>query len=73
MTPILVNDQTNVASGAATTMSQSSAIIAPAPAAIPFPEQVKLDVAYLESQSLWLDITLLLKTVPAVLLGRGAY
>jgi lipopolysaccharide/colanic/teichoic acid biosynthesis glycosyltransferase len=40
---------------------------------IPFPEQVKLDVAYLESQSLWLDLTLLLRTVPAVLLGRGAY
>jgi lipopolysaccharide/colanic/teichoic acid biosynthesis glycosyltransferase len=40
---------------------------------IPCPEQVKLDVAYLEPQSLWLDLTLLLKTVPAVLLGRGAY
>jgi lipopolysaccharide/colanic/teichoic acid biosynthesis glycosyltransferase len=40
---------------------------------IPFPEQVKLDVAYLESQSLWLDLTLLLRTLPAVLLGRGAY
>lgn len=40
---------------------------------IPFPQQVKLDVEYIESQSVWLDIKLLLQTVPAVLLGKGAY
>lgn len=40
---------------------------------IPFPEQVKLDVQYIESQSIWLDILLLLKTIPAVLFGKGAY
>lgn len=40
---------------------------------IPFDQQVELDVAYIESQSLWLDVKLLLRTVPAVLLGRGAY
>jgi lipopolysaccharide/colanic/teichoic acid biosynthesis glycosyltransferase len=40
---------------------------------IPFPEQVQLDVQYIESHSLWLDIKLLLKTIPAVLSGRGAY
>lgn len=40
---------------------------------IPFDEQVKLDVQYIESQSLWMDIKLLLGTVPAVLLGKGAY
>ena len=40
---------------------------------IPFKQQVELDVAYIESQSFWLDVRLLLKTVPAVLLGRGAY
>jgi len=40
---------------------------------IPFDEQVKLDMAYIESQSLWLDIKLLMQTVPAVLLGKGAY
>ncbi|HEX8999665.1 MAG TPA: sugar transferase [Blastocatellia bacterium] len=40
---------------------------------IPFHEQVELDVQYIASQSLWLDIKLLLKTVPAVLLGKGAY
>ena len=40
---------------------------------IPFKEQVELDVAYIDSQSLWTDVVLLLRTVPAVLLGRGAY
>lgn len=40
---------------------------------IPFAQQVELDVDYIESQSFWFDIKLLLKTVPAVLLGRGAY
>lgn len=40
---------------------------------IPFKGQVKLDVEYIESQSLWLDIKILLKTVPAVFLGKGAY
>jgi lipopolysaccharide/colanic/teichoic acid biosynthesis glycosyltransferase len=40
---------------------------------IPFPQQVELDVQYIESQSLWLDIKLLLKTIPAVLTGKGAF
>ncbi len=40
---------------------------------IPFKEQVRLDLQYIHSQSLWKDIVILLKTVPAVLLGRGAY
>ncbi len=40
---------------------------------IPFPEQVALDVQYIESQSLWVDAKLLLQTIPAVLLGKGAY
>lgn len=40
---------------------------------IAFPEQVQLDVEYINSQSIWFDIKLLLKTVPAVLLGKGAY
>ena len=39
---------------------------------IDFPEQVQLDVQYIESQSFWLDLKILVKTVPAVLLGRGA-
>ena len=40
---------------------------------IPFDEQVELDVQYIESQSIWFDLKLLLSTVPAVLLGKGAY
>lgn len=40
---------------------------------IPFARQVELDVAYIESQSLWHDLQILVKTIPAVLLGKGAY
>jgi exopolysaccharide biosynthesis polyprenyl glycosylphosphotransferase len=40
---------------------------------IPFDQQVELDVQYIESQSFWTDIKLLLKTVPALLFGTGAY
>jgi lipopolysaccharide/colanic/teichoic acid biosynthesis glycosyltransferase len=40
---------------------------------LPFWRQVDLDVNYIEYQSFWGDIKLLLKTVPAVLTGRGAY
>jgi lipopolysaccharide/colanic/teichoic acid biosynthesis glycosyltransferase len=40
---------------------------------IAFPKQVELDVAYIESQSILTDLVILLKTFPAVLLGRGAY
>jgi lipopolysaccharide/colanic/teichoic acid biosynthesis glycosyltransferase len=40
---------------------------------IPFEDQVRLDVQYIESQGTWLDLKLLLLTIPAVLTGRGAY
>jgi lipopolysaccharide/colanic/teichoic acid biosynthesis glycosyltransferase len=40
---------------------------------IPFARQVELDIEYIESQSLRTDLCILLKTIPAVLLGRGAY
>ncbi|MBK1632619.1 glycosyl transferase [Thiohalocapsa halophila] len=40
---------------------------------IPFDQQVELDVQYIESQSFWMDLKILLKTVPALLLGTGAY
>jgi lipopolysaccharide/colanic/teichoic acid biosynthesis glycosyltransferase len=39
--------------------------------AIDFPEQVSLDVRYIESQSLWKDLVILAKTVPAILFGKG--
>jgi exopolysaccharide biosynthesis polyprenyl glycosylphosphotransferase len=39
---------------------------------IPFAEMIKLDYVYVTNWSLWLDIKLLVKTIPAVLLRRGA-
>ena len=38
-----------------------------------FDDLVRLDFYYLENWSLWLDVSILLKTVPAVLVSRGAY
>jgi len=40
---------------------------------IPFEQQVKLDAQYVETRNFWLDLSLLARTVPAVLSGRGAY
>jgi exopolysaccharide biosynthesis polyprenyl glycosylphosphotransferase len=40
---------------------------------IPFDQQVELDVQYIQSQSFWTDIKILLKTIPALLFGTGAY
>ncbi len=39
---------------------------------IPFEQQVELDLIYIHTQSLLLDVRILLRTVPAVLSGRGA-
>lgn len=40
---------------------------------IAFHEQVELDVDYIESHSIFQDIRILFKTIPAVLLGKGSY
>jgi len=40
---------------------------------IKFSDQVRLDVEYIRSESVWLDLKLLFLTIPAVLLGKGAY
>lgn len=40
---------------------------------INFEGQVKLDVQYIYSQSVFTDIKILFLTIPAVLTGRGAY
>lgn len=40
---------------------------------LPFSEQLRLDLQYIDRQSLALDCRLLLRTIPAVLTGRGAY
>ena len=39
--------------------------------AISWDEKFKLDVWYVENQSLWLDIKILFKTIPTVLKGTG--
>jgi exopolysaccharide biosynthesis polyprenyl glycosylphosphotransferase len=38
-----------------------------------FDDLVRLDFYYLENWSIWLDISILVKTIPAVLGARGAY
>ena len=40
---------------------------------LPFDEKVKLDYIYVTNWSLWWDLKILLRTVPAVLRRRGAY
>jgi exopolysaccharide biosynthesis polyprenyl glycosylphosphotransferase len=40
---------------------------------INFRGQVKLDLEYIESQSFWTDFKILLRTIPAVIFGKGAY
>ena len=42
-------------------------------AEIDFPRQVALDVLYIETQSIWQDLRILAKTLPAVIYGGGAY
>jgi len=40
---------------------------------IPFPSQVKMDLYYIRHRDFWLDLKLLIRTIPAVLSCRGAY
>jgi len=40
---------------------------------IPFDEWLALDLWYVRNRTLWLDLAILIKTIPAVLSGRGAY
>jgi lipopolysaccharide/colanic/teichoic acid biosynthesis glycosyltransferase len=39
---------------------------------VSFDEMIHMDIEYAQSQSLWLDIKILVLTIPAVLSGRGA-
>lgn len=41
-------------------------------ASLPFPERVRLEIAYIEHRSLTLDLALLTATVPAVIRRKGA-
>jgi exopolysaccharide biosynthesis polyprenyl glycosylphosphotransferase len=38
-----------------------------------FDDLVRLDFTYLENWSIWLDVTIIARTIPAVIIGRGAY
>ena len=40
---------------------------------LPFKQQVSLDEEYIKNRGFFRDIIILLKTIPAVLTGRGAY
>lgn len=40
---------------------------------IPFKQQVELDKEYIRSRSFWKDMLILLKTIPVVILGKGAF
>jgi lipopolysaccharide/colanic/teichoic acid biosynthesis glycosyltransferase len=40
---------------------------------LPFERQVELDLEYIENASLLLDLTLMIRTVPALIFMRGAY
>lgn len=40
---------------------------------IPWERRLDLDVEYVDRQSLWLDLYILLRTVPMVITGRGVY
>lgn len=40
---------------------------------IPFADQVRLDLDYIQSTDLLTDLKILLQTIPAVLTGKGAY
>jgi lipopolysaccharide/colanic/teichoic acid biosynthesis glycosyltransferase len=37
-----------------------------------FSERLRLDITYIERRCIWLDLQILLRTIPAVLQGRGA-
>jgi lipopolysaccharide/colanic/teichoic acid biosynthesis glycosyltransferase len=40
---------------------------------VAYDERMRLDLHYVRTRSFWLDLKLLLLTIPAVLRGRGAY
>jgi lipopolysaccharide/colanic/teichoic acid biosynthesis glycosyltransferase len=40
---------------------------------VAYDERVRLDMYYIRNWSIWIDLQLILQTIPAVLRGRGAY
>jgi lipopolysaccharide/colanic/teichoic acid biosynthesis glycosyltransferase len=39
---------------------------------VPFEQMIRMDIEYVQKASLWLDLKILLLTIPAVISGRGA-
>lgn len=39
---------------------------------VPFDEMIRMDIEYVRNQSVWLDLKILFRTIPAVLTARGA-
>lgn len=40
---------------------------------LPFPQQLEMDLAYIQQQNFWFDVRLMLRTIPAILSADGAY
>ena len=40
---------------------------------LPFEERARLEIEYIKHHTLWRDVIILVRTIPAVLLGKGAY
>jgi lipopolysaccharide/colanic/teichoic acid biosynthesis glycosyltransferase len=40
---------------------------------LPFEERARLEIDYIQNYALWRDVVILVKTIPAVILGTGAY
>jgi len=40
---------------------------------LPLDERVRLEIDYIQHHSLWRDVAILLRTIPAVIQGRGSY
>ncbi len=40
---------------------------------LPYEERVRLDLEYISSATLWTDLLILLRTIPAVVTGRGSF
>jgi lipopolysaccharide/colanic/teichoic acid biosynthesis glycosyltransferase len=40
---------------------------------LPYEERVRLDLEYVRGATLWMDLVILLRTIPAVVAGRGAF
>jgi lipopolysaccharide/colanic/teichoic acid biosynthesis glycosyltransferase len=40
---------------------------------VPFNEMVLMDLYYIDNWSLWSDVKILLRTIPVIISGKGAY